>query len=260
MAAAHPRVQDPGGGGLKRVQLYAITGASRGIGASLLKCVAALADTEALAVSRSGLSSPVARCEDLRCDLSTREGQRAAAEALRRKIAERRWHKAVLINNAGMVEPVAPLERADLDEFLRAFALNVMAPAALMQAFLSSSNGIAERSIINISSGVSHRPVQGWAAYCSSKAALDMLSQVAVAEAQAAGGGVRIASLYPGLVDTAMQDLIRTVSEADFPSVQEFHDWKAQGALQNPDSVAERILTLERERKLPQAPAFLHDL
>jgi len=242
------------------VQLYIVTGASRGIGWSLLHRITERPETEALAVSRSGLPSPAPRCEDLRCDLSQREGQRGAADAIRRKIAEQPWEKAVLINNAGTVEPVAPLERCDMDLFLRNLTLNVVAPAALMQAFLSSSGGIRERSIINISSAVSRRPVRGWAAYCSSKAALDMVSEVAAAEVEAQASGVCISSLYPGLVDTAMQGLIRTMSEADFPTVQEFQDWKAQGALQNPDTVAERILDLEREGRLPQGPAFLRDL
>ena len=242
------------------MQLYIVTGATRGIGFSLAKRIAALPDTETLAVSRSGLPSPLPRCEELRCDLSLREGQRTAADAVKRRLAQRSWQKAVLINNAGRVEPVAPLERADMDEFLGAFALNVVAPAALMQAFLRGSHAVPARSIVNISSGVSHRPVQSWAAYCSSKAALDMVSQVAAAEVQAGGGGVRIASIYPGLVDTAMQGLIRGMTAADFPSVQEFHDWKAQGALQDPDAVAGNILALERDGKLPQEPAFLKDL
>ncbi len=97
--------------------------------------------------------------------------------------------------------------------------------------------------------------MQGWAAYCSSKAALDMVSQVTALET-----GLRVASIYPGLVDTAMQGLVRTLSAEDFPSVQEFHDWKAQGALQDPDIVAEKLLRLEREGKLPDGPAFLKDL
>jgi len=237
------------------VQLYIVTGASRGIGASLARQISADPGADTLAVSRGGLAAPLPRCEDLRCDLSTRDGQRKAADAIARRLGEKPWQKAVLVNNAGRVEPVAPLERADMDEFLRAFALNVVAPAALMQAFVRASKSVPARSIINISSGVSQRPVQGWSAYCSSKAALDMLSRVAAAET-----GLRVASLYPGLVDTAMQGLIRTLTPADFPSVQEFHDWKAQGVLQDPGTVAEKILKLEREGKLPHEPAYLKDL
>ncbi len=237
------------------MQLTIVTGASRGIGFSLARHAAAAPDAEVLAVSRSGLPSPLPRCEDLRCDLSSRDGQRAAADAIERRLREKSWRKAVLVNNAGRVEPVAPIERADMDDFLRAYALNVVAPAALMQAFIRGSKPVPARSIINISSGVAQRPVQGWAAYCSSKAALDMVCQVVAAET-----GLRVASIYPGLVDTAMQGLIRTMTPDEFPSVQEFHDWKAQGALQDPDAVAEKILRLEREGKLPGGPAYLKDL
>ena len=61
--------------------------------------------------------------------------------------------------------------------------------------------------IINLSSGAANRPLEGWAAYCSSKAGLQMLTRCADLEYRTAG--LRILGLSPGTVATSMQTRIR---------------------------------------------------
>ena len=92
--------------------------------------------------------------------------------------------------------------------------------------------------VINISSGAARKPYPGWAVYCASKAALDRYSEVLQVEAPFA----QIASIAPGVLDTAMQADIRQSTAEDFPNIQRFIDLHAEQALSSPLAVAKQIL------------------
>ena len=62
-------------------------------------------------------------------------------------------------------------------------------------------------TVINISSGAAHSPLEGWSAYCSAKAGLAMLTNTIALEC--ADAGVRVFGLAPGVIDTDMQASIR---------------------------------------------------
>src|SRR5207249_1406644 len=62
-------------------------------------------------------------------------------------------------------------------------------------------------TVINISSGAAHHPLEGWSAYCSAKAGLAMLTSAIALEC--ADAGVRVFGLSPGVIDTDMQAAIR---------------------------------------------------
>ena len=57
------------------------------------------------------------------------------------------------------------------------------------------------------SSGAAHRPLEGWSAYCSGKAALAMLTRAVALEH--AAEGIRVFGFAPGTIDTDMQVTIR---------------------------------------------------
>jgi benzil reductase ((S)-benzoin forming) len=242
------------------MDLYIVTGASRGIGLAIAKYAAGLGEAQLLAISRSGLPEKIAGAQDVKADLGERDGRRRAAEALATKLREREWTNAVLFNNAARVEPVAPLERCDPDELAHNIDLNLLAPLVLMQAFLASSSTAKKRAVVNISSGAGRAPVFGWTGYCSTKAALDMATRVAEVEAEANGTHVRFTSLAPGMVDTAMQGVIREQSDDDFHGVERFKRMKAEGTLQNAQDVARKIVDLERAGRMPAGVVSLADL
>jgi len=108
--------------------------------------------------------------------------------------------------------------------------------------------------VINISSGAGRRAIFGWGAYCAAKAGLDMATRVAALEAQAAHTGVELVSLAPGVIDTAMQGIIRSSSPEDFVDVERFRQMKAAGELREPGDVADDILRLEASGKLFAEP------
>jgi benzil reductase ((S)-benzoin forming) len=217
-------------------------------------------DSAVLAVSRGGLPKPLERADDVRCDLASPDGQRAAAGAIAAKFAGTAWRKAVLVNNAGIAEPARAIERYDQRELAYNISLNLIAPIALMQAFVAASRDVPERTIINISSGAGRQPRFGWTAYCASKAGLDMASRVVALEAKAKGAPLRVTSLAPGVMDTAMQDAVREKSPEEFPDVERFRNLKARGELSRPEAVAATILTLENAGRLPEGVADLRDL
>lgn len=144
----------------------------------------------------------------------------------------------LLLNNAGMVSPVGPLEEQDPQDVLRAVALNVAAPLALSAAVARASNG-GQRRILHISSGAGRNAYPGWSVYCGTKAALDHHARAVALDGPE---GVRICSLAPGVIDTNMQAEIRATPEDRFPMRQRFVDLKETGSLIDPDECAERLV------------------
>jgi benzil reductase ((S)-benzoin forming) len=108
--------------------------------------------------------------------------------------------------------------------------------------------------VINISSGAGRRPIFGWGGYCAAKAGLDMASRVAALEAEQRATGVEVVSLAPGVIDTAMQGVVRGSDARDFADVERFRQMKAEGALRPADEVAADILRLEAGGKLRGEP------
>lgn len=144
----------------------------------------------------------------------------------------------LLLNNAGVVGPVGPLDAQDPQAVLRSVALNVAAPMALSAAVVRASSG-AQRRILHISSGAARTAYPGWSVYCATKAALDQHARAVALDGEC---GVRICSLAPGVIDTGMQAEIRDTPEERFPLRQRFVDLKETGTLVDPEQCAEQLI------------------
>jgi benzil reductase ((S)-benzoin forming) len=64
------------------------------------------------------------------------------------------------------------------------------------------------------------------------------------------GQAVEVASLAPGVIDTAMQGVVRASTPEDFVDVERFREMKARGELRPADAVAAEILALEQAGRL----------
>lgn len=186
--------------------------------------------------------------------------QVAAAEGLVAASSAQPWRRAVLINNAGMLEPLGIAGQVDTGALQQSVAVKLTAPMVLMNAFLVASAQVPVRSVVNISSGSGRRPIAGSGAYCAGKAGLDMASRVAALEVEAAGNLVTITSLAPGIIDTDMQVVARGANASQFPDVERFRAFKSEGMLKSADEVARKIIALERAGKLPPGIADLREL
>jgi benzil reductase ((S)-benzoin forming) len=222
------------------MNLYVVTGTTQGLGQALAAAIAADSGNELMALARAP-DGAVPGGTRFEVDLADSAAIARTCDRIEAHIRGKRYDKAVLINNAGVVAPVGPLANADAHALERNLAVNLLAPMLLMARFLRATAAVPLRRIINISSGAGRRPISGWSAYCAAKAGLDMASRVVALEAP----GVEVASLAPGVVDTAMQGVVRGASAADFPDVERFRAMKADGSLRSPAEVAADILRAE---------------
>lgn len=231
------------------MNLYVVTGTTRGLGEALARLIAKDPANELIAIAR-GPGGGMAGGVRIGADLADARAVEGACARIAELIQGKRYDKAVLVNNAGVVQPVAPLERTDAGELQRNLAVNLVAPMLLMRGFLDATAGTPLRRIINISSGAGRRPVFGWSAYCAAKAGLDMATRVVALEAQSRGLAIEAVSLAPGVIDTGMQEGVRAMDASDFADVERFRKMKEDGTLRPADEVAADILRAEAAGRL----------
>ncbi|MEJ2641704.1 MAG: SDR family NAD(P)-dependent oxidoreductase [Desulfosarcinaceae bacterium] len=236
---------------------YLVTGTTRGLGLGLVQAIADRGDV-ALTLS-SAPDSDQSGHVNVQADLADAAILPSRLDLLLERIDPAATEALVLINNAGLLEPLMPLERAAADSIGKAYAVNLVAPAILMAHFLSRTEKLTlPRRIINISSGAATKPYSGWGCYCSSKAGLEMLTRC-VAEEQARGDHpAHVCAVAPGVVDTDMQRQVRETTDALFPHRQKFVQLHQQGALAPPLSVAHRLLALDEAGRFKSGGC--HDL
>ncbi len=157
---------------------------------------------------------------------------------------------ALLLNNAGTVQPVGALDLQDPARVAQAVGLNVAAPLMLASG-LARAAAHAERRIVHISSGAGSSAYPGWSVYCATKAALDHHAR---AVAQDGLAGLRICSLAPGVIDTAMQAEIRATPLAQFPIRARFVDMKRSGQLATPAHCARAVVDYLLDRRFGARP------
>lgn len=185
-----------------------ITGASQGIGAAAASAFVA-AGANVMLAARNGdklaaLSQrlgPKARM--ILCDVGDFDQMQRAVETARD------WGGAldVLIGNAGIITPIAHLAEADPAQWAAAMDTNLRGVFHGMRAALPILRAQGSGTIITVSSGAAVNPMEGWSAYCASKAGALMLTRVAHLEE--AAHGLRILGLSPGTVATQMQVTIK---------------------------------------------------
>ena len=112
----------------------------------------------------------------------------------------------VLVNNAGQGLHV-PVEELDPADLRAVFELNVVAPLVGMQAVLPSMRAGSGGAIVNVSSGTTLRVFPGIGGYASTKAALNMLSQISRLEL--ASASVTVSVVYPLVTATEFHKRLR---------------------------------------------------
>ena len=155
-----------------------------------------------------------------------------------------------LVNNAGTLGEVGRVGTLSNSRVKTAITVNLIAPAILTNNFIAAyRDSTCERTVLNISSGAAATPVDGWSSYCSSKAALDMFTRVTARELELDKVPVRVLSVYPGVVDTAMQGEIRSADRKGFSRLDDFIAYKSNKELKSPEEVAEKLISIVFESR-----------
>ncbi|WP_411891371.1 SDR family oxidoreductase [Yoonia sp. SDW83-1] len=211
-----------------------VTGASRGIGAAAGRAFADAGANVALVARTTDAIAELAgeigeKALAIPCDVSRHAEVEAAIDATARTFGG----LDVLINNAGVIEPIGHLAETDVEAWARTIDINLRGVMYGMRAAMPGMIAQGHGTIINISSGAAHGPVEGWSAYCSSKAGVYMLTRMGDKEAREKG--LRIMGLSPGTVATDMQREIKAsginpVSQLDW-STHIPAEWPAQALL-----------------------------
>lgn len=180
-----------------------VTGASKGIGASIAKHLAA--EGARVVVNYSSSKDDA---EKVVAHIREEGGEAIAVKAnvSRQKDIDYLFDEIsatfgkidILVNNAGVYE-FAPLEQTSEEHYHRQFDLNVL---GLLLTSKKAAEQFDERggSIINISSVVATNPLPGASVYSATKAAVDAISKSLSKELGARN--IRVYSLAPGMVET----------------------------------------------------------
>ncbi len=188
-----------------------VTGASRGIGAAAAEALAASGaavmltarDGKLAAEVAGGITAAGGNAAALACDVA----DYAAVEGLVAATTQRFGHPDILINNAGVIAPIATIVEADPVDWATNIQINLVGAFNAVRAVLPGMLAAGGGTIVNVSSGAALRPLEGWSAYCAGKAGVAMLTQAIKLEE--AANGIRVFGFQPGTTDTDMQVIIR---------------------------------------------------
>jgi NAD(P)-dependent dehydrogenase (short-subunit alcohol dehydrogenase family) len=173
-----------------------VTGATRGIGAELVRVLVARG-----ARVFAGVLDQAEALPDAATVLQLDVTRQADADAAIARVTAEAGRLDVLVNNAGVISPIGPLASLASDALAPAFAVNVTGVHRMVVAalpLLRASRG----TIVNAGTGAATTPMEGWTAYCTSKAGVHMLTRLLALELGPEG----IQSFFIGIppTDTAM--------------------------------------------------------
>lgn len=141
-----------------------------------------------------------------------------------------------LVNNAG-VAPMARLDETTDEVWDEAFAINVRGPFLLCRELGGLLHEGSSSAVVNVSSTLAERAIQGMAAYNASKAALNQLTRSLALEW---APQVRVNAVMPAVVDTPIHAL-RGMSSEQVEAMGEMHPMNRVG---QPEDVAAMIAFL----------------
>src|SRR3954454_13605053 len=188
-----------GGRGLGRAIAHALAeqGAAVAVGARSTQEVDAVAG-ELREAGRNAMSVPL--------DV----GDASAVDNAVRRVADQLGPVDVLVNNAGVVWPLGKLLKVDAGEWERSVDINLHGAVRCIRAVLPGMLARGWGRIVNMSSGAAAGTgMPAASAYSVGKAGLDMATANLAVELE--GTGVCITGVRPGIVDTSMQDYMRSL-------------------------------------------------
>ena len=213
-----------------------VSGASSGVGAAAARWLASTgAAVTLISRSESALQSVAKEVKRLggaplvcKADIS----DAGACRATLLKTLDRFGRLDALVNNAGIIAPIAPVASADTERWQYNIAVNLLGPFYLAREAIAELRKQRGR-IVNVSSGAATRAIEHVSAYCAAKAALNHFTRVLAAEEPR----LTVMSVRPGVVDTRMQETIRRNGPGAMTAEQVayYQNLKLRGELEAPE-------------------------
>jgi len=233
--------------------LTLITGASRGLGNALARQLLEQGHT-VLCISRTAPDGLAQHAAQAGATLLQWDHDLADSAALGARLERwlqdsargpdgKAWASVTLINNAGVLARIGPFSETDAEDLARALRVWLEAPMQLAAVFLRATRDWpCPRKVLNISSGLGRRAMASQAAYCAAKAGMDHFTRCLALDEALKANGARVCALAPGVIDTDMQQQLRSADAAAFPDRANFVNLKSGGQLASADEAARRVL------------------
>lgn len=242
---------------------YIITGASKGLGKAITEQLIDK-NNHLFCIARSKNNELIQKANNQDCllnyyqyDLANSEGITELIDEIFTKIDLVKAERIYLFNNAGIIEPIRPVEKCTAPEMDKAIKVNLIAPMVITAAFLANTETVyTDKKIINISSGAAQEPYFGWSSYCTSKAGLDMFTNTCGLEQSRKENPTVTIAISPSIIDTDMQISIRSSKEEDFEDVERFIQFKEQGNLREPNLIAQKLIEVSQRTDLKQGEIY----
>lgn len=228
-----------------------VTGHSKGLGAGIAM---ALLDPNhhihGIARSDNSDIQKLAVAKDCKmnyysCDLAQTHTIESTMDQVFQNIDPQDCDGVYMINNAGVIKPVGPVETLDPAQMDTHMRINLLAPMHLIRYFVKQfTDWKTQKRILNISSGAALNPYFGWSNYCTGKAGMDMFTRCIATEQENKEYPVELMGVAPGIIDTDMQTTIRGTTPEQFIHRQKFVDLKESGQLIAPALAGKKLCQL----------------
>jgi NAD(P)-dependent dehydrogenase (short-subunit alcohol dehydrogenase family) len=188
-----------------------VTGASQGLGlaiargyveagASVLICARDELLLEKALSELRGLALPGQSVVALPADVSKAADVAAVVEKAQREFGR----VQILVNNAGIVGPIGPLESVDWQEWVHTIEINLLGSVLLSRALLPHFKAAAYGKIIQLSGGGATNPLPRLSAYAASKAAVIRFMETLAEETRE--HRIDVNAVAPGALNTRIVD------------------------------------------------------
>ena len=219
--------------------LFYITGTSKGIG----KALALNALEKGATVIGIARSKSIEHQNYTHYSLDLSDVKKVTEFSFARK---KNFDKIVLINNAGRLGKTSYVGNLEPSDIQKSIDVNLTSPFILLNNFVKAyKDHPSNKFILNMSSGAGKHPYDGWASYCSTKAALDMITRVLEKElSERKNETFKIYACSPGVVETNMQNQIRNSETKYFSSKDRFISMHENGENKTPEVAARELISL----------------
>jgi 3-oxoacyl-[acyl-carrier protein] reductase len=219
-----------------------VTGAAGGLGEAIARRLAAdglsvvVADLDARAAERVAAQLGTESAVGIAVDVA----DPASAQALVEATVARFGRVDVLVNNAGIAGPTAPVQDLPPDDWARVLAVNLSGTFHCTRAALPPMLAAGWGRIVNVASIAGKDGNPGMSAYSASKAGVIALTKSVGKET--ATSGVLVNCVVPGVVDAGLTDKTTDEERALFLSRV------PMGRMGRPEELAELVSWLSSER------------